>query len=338
MRLASAIMRLLVNRVDTFAVQLAEGGYMRVQSPLTIEVLERHLSGELTVGAYLLDPQSNTKTLVFDVDPEWVHNPQDVALSIYGEACRRLHPDGVILEASRWPDPSYHIWVCFDPIPASAARWIGGRILEFSGSPGRVEVFPKQDRIGPDGVGSLVKLPLGLHRVAGKWSVILDQNLNPLPSAHILTIRPLRIPEDELRRISSSGGRPGPEEPIRAGRIRPCIREALKRSLTGAKGHLMRVAVASEYISRGVRDEERLVKLFRSQENFSEEKTRRYIQDLLKRDYHFSCTKIEELGFCLGDLCPLTSKFITPTVQIAGSRLEIPLTAIKVEARAIKLG
>jgi hypothetical protein len=68
----------------------------------------------------------------------------------------------------------YHFWFLFSrPVPAAAAR----RLL--TGLAGAVsadlsafslEVFPKQDRLSGKGLGNLVKLPLGVHRMSGRRS------------------------------------------------------------------------------------------------------------------------------------------------------------------------
>jgi hypothetical protein len=335
-RIASAVERLFVSRRDAYAVQLPEGGYIRVDSPLTREVILRHLSGELTVGSYTTAPGDLVKNIVFDIDPEHVPSPGSVAQALAEEASRRLSPEGVILEASRWPDPSYHVWVCFEPmIPAAVARWIGRRIVKFSGAPPDVEVFPKQDSIG-SGWGNLVKLPLGLHRREGKWSTLLNRGLNPAPPDALLCIRPLSVPRDEVDRVlrevarrpiprGATGGTAGRE-------IRPCIKRALRLPLTGSRGHLMRLAVVAEYASKGA-GEDAIVRLFSHQENYDEGKTRYYVRHALSRGYSpFTCTSIEELGYCLGGECPLLKTFLrhqTMDVEVGGERIPMRITSFR---------
>lgn len=68
----------------------------------------------------------------------------------------------------------YHFWFLFSrPVPAAAARRllnglagaVSGDLTAFS-----LEVFPKQDRLSGKGLGNLVKLPLGVHRMSGRRS------------------------------------------------------------------------------------------------------------------------------------------------------------------------
>jgi len=155
-KLLDVLERLFINRWDTYATQKEDGQYVRVDEPLT-KVLRRHIAGEITVGAYQINPGNNmVKWLVFDVDPEHVGDPKQVASSLLRECASRFHELAVLLEASRHPDPSFHIWVFFEPeIPAKAARWLGRKILENIGIV--VELFPKQDTVN---LGDLARAPL----------------------------------------------------------------------------------------------------------------------------------------------------------------------------------
>ena len=177
---------LFVNRTDCYCIQLKQG-YSKVAEPLTDEILLKHLSGEITVGSYQLDSCSYVKWLCFDFDPEKLPDPKEAAKQVLavllekekgedGIERPRVWPNCVILEASRYPDPSYHIWVLFlIPVKAKVARWLGLRVLEMANlNPKQMEVFPKQNELTPEKpYGNFVKLPLGKHQVEGKWSRIL---------------------------------------------------------------------------------------------------------------------------------------------------------------------
>ena len=111
------------------------------------------------------------------------------------------------MEASRYPDPSYHIWVLFEePVKAKVARWLGLCILEMSGlSPKLVEVFPKQEEVTPERpFGNFVKLPLGKHQVEGKWSRMLDlETFEPLPSEELENKHGLSFSERDLEKLEN---------------------------------------------------------------------------------------------------------------------------------------
>jgi len=86
---------------------------------------------------------------------------------------------------------------------------------------------------------------------------------------------------------------------FKTGKVRPCIQEALKQPLENKAGHLMRLAIAVEFLNKGY-SVDQVVDLFRDQRDFSERKTRYYVEDALKKGYKpFRCSTIWDLGFCL---------------------------------------
>jgi len=205
--LAGNFQRIFINRTDVYAVQLDSGGYVKVRQPLTAEVLRCHLAGETTIGAYQLNQEGKVKWLCFDIDPEHVKTARETAEKILESCLGRFHEKAVLLEASRYPDPSYHIWVFFDPeFPAKGARWIGYRVLELSGlSPREVEVFPKQVELTEElPYGNLIKLPLGLHKVAKRWSRFLDfYSFEPLPNEVIRDVLGIGFSDRDTEGIMS---------------------------------------------------------------------------------------------------------------------------------------
>jgi hypothetical protein len=84
---------------------------------------------------------------------------------------------------------------------------------------------------------------------------------------------------------------------------RPCIDAALSADLCGVAGHSMRIAVAAEFLNRGF-SAKQTADLFKSQNDYSSEKSLYYVQDLLARGYRpFKCATIRKLDFCLQN-CP----------------------------------
>jgi hypothetical protein len=156
------------------------------------------------------------KSLCFDLDPEKLQNPGEAASKILDVCFRereendevrrpRIWSHCIILEASRYPDPSYHIWILFlFPLKAKIARWLGMRILELAGlNPKYIEMFPKQEEITPERpYGNFVKLPFGFHQAAGKWSRLLDFNtFQPLPLARLEEKHGLSFSESDLEKL-----------------------------------------------------------------------------------------------------------------------------------------
>ena len=165
------------------------------------------MTGEITLGVYQLNADSKVKWVCFDIDPERVKEPKETTGRISQACLERFSYRAVLLEASRYPDPSYHIWVFFDPeFPARGARWIGCRVLELSGlSPREVEVFPKQGELTEElPYGNLLKLPLGLHKVAKKWSRFLDfYSFESLPNEVIQDVSGIGFSDRDTEGIMS---------------------------------------------------------------------------------------------------------------------------------------
>jgi len=94
----------------------------------------------------------------------------------------------------------------------------------------------------------------------------------------------------------------------KTGKVRPCIQEALKRHLEDKEGHLMRLAIAVEFLNKGY-SVNRVVDLFRAQGDFDPSRTRYYVEDAKRKGYKpFRCSTIKKLGFCLGVSCSIYKK------------------------------
>lgn len=207
-----AFLRLFVNRQDVYAAQQNKG-YLKVEQSLTTKIIHDHLQGKITIGVYQLDGNNNVKWLCFDLDPGMLEDTKETAHAIIRECVLkpdpktpRFYKKAVLLEASRCPDASYHIWVFFEPflVPAKVARWLGLKILEHANiNPKLVEVFPKQTELTKDRpYGNLVKLPLGLHRKAKRWSRFLDlQSFEPLSTSCVFNVQGVSFLESELAMI-----------------------------------------------------------------------------------------------------------------------------------------
>jgi CHC2 zinc finger len=163
---------LFVRCWSQYAVQQRDGSYWRVREPLTLSLLAAHLAGRFTLGTYLLDEQHQCSFAVFDADSG------DGLEQLVGLAME-LALSGIptLLEASR---RGGHLWVHLaEPTPARAVRaWL----LPAAQSLG-VELYPKQDTLGPDGACSLIRLPLGIHRQARGWFpfVVVNEDGDVVP-------------------------------------------------------------------------------------------------------------------------------------------------------------
>ncbi|MGH9511354.1 MAG: TOTE conflict system archaeo-eukaryotic primase domain-containing protein [Terriglobales bacterium] len=133
---------------------------------LSIEMLCEHLDGQITVGLYALNPKTQrSKWVAIDADYE---NALDDLLKLQWE----LRHDGVeaALEKSR---RGAHLWIfAAKPLLArecrtyiyNLARRLRVPVKGGAGLAEGIEVFPRQDQLGPDEFGNAIRAPLGVHR------------------------------------------------------------------------------------------------------------------------------------------------------------------------------
>ena len=215
------------NRFDVYSKQFwtrERYWYEPIWQPVTLDVINAHLQGDITLAFYALSAESTCKWLTFDFDDDRC-NRQKLAIALAS------HGWQVVLEGKR-PGREGHLWLFFDePVPALHLRRFAHVFLKSVGiSDKGIEVFPKKHVL--DKVGSAVRGPLGIHRKPGAgdrgWfdglpndiAVQLEWFANqPLNSS----IRLLQM-ADELRRrslllVQPKQKRSGPSSMAGEGRI-----------------------------------------------------------------------------------------------------------------------
>lgn len=156
---------LFVHCWDSYAVQQADGSYRRSYQRLSWSRLADHLMGRYTLGTYVLDAEGRCSFTVFDADSE---DGLERLVQLSGELATRGIPS--VVEASR---RGGHLWVFLDcPTQAHVVRaWLVPYAVAYG-----MELYPKQDRVRFGGVGSLVRLPLGVHRQSGGWYPFVEMS------------------------------------------------------------------------------------------------------------------------------------------------------------------
>ena len=181
------IRRLFINREDTYVIQQDNGTYIRISKPLTDEIIQKHLDGEITIGVYQHDLESKIKWICFDFDED-----KSQALELFGYLkSHEKYQNACLLEDTG--GRGAHVWIFFEPkIPAGVGRYLAYEIIDKIGV--QCEVFPKQDKISPKGFGNQVRLPLGIHRKYGRRSILLEP-----PTLD--EIVPVKIPPEVINEI-----------------------------------------------------------------------------------------------------------------------------------------
>jgi hypothetical protein len=150
--------------------------YSPVEQPLTVELIQDHINGIVTLGSYhLLKGSETVKWLGFDVDAK-----DDIPASrdIVTKLTRVLSSVPYCVEFSG--GKGYHVLIFLkEPMEASKAKKVVDWIREKEGfavsGAVHVECFPKQTSL-PKGhpKGNLLKIPLGLHPRTHERSRFVD--------------------------------------------------------------------------------------------------------------------------------------------------------------------
>lgn len=176
--LIEAFQTKFINRFDVYPIQKADGGYAAIKQPLTPEVIVGHLRGTHTIGTYALSLEDMGKFLVIDADTEPVWEQvlamavalEEKAIPVWRELSRR----------------GGHLWLFLPSLPGLLIRRFAVQLLtehelhppQLNQKP--IEIYPRQVQLVQNGLGSLVRLPLGVHRMSGKVYPFVDHDGHPL--------------------------------------------------------------------------------------------------------------------------------------------------------------
>lgn len=148
--------------------------YTPIRQPLTEEILQQHLEGKITLGAYQLNAENMVNFVAWDVD-----SLDRVTARSYAEKIiQQLQDLPYAVEESG--GKGYHILIFLtEPMPAQRAKQIVEFVRDTAGIPktgsSHVETFPKQSKLTKTApMGSLLKIPLGMHPKTHNWSRFID--------------------------------------------------------------------------------------------------------------------------------------------------------------------
>lgn len=153
----------------------------RKLSPLSDNVIRRHLDGAITIGVYPMLQDETCHFLAIDFDKQaWQDD-----VKAFMKTCKR-YSIPASLERSRSGEGG-HVWIFFsDPVVALLARQLGSFLItETMSSRHELDMksydrlFPNQDTMPKGGFGNLIALPLQKIPIVKGNSIFLDQNLCP---------------------------------------------------------------------------------------------------------------------------------------------------------------
>lgn len=218
-----------IHRRDCYPLQLQDGRYATIEKPLTYPLLLDHLRGKVTLGAYALDENSLAHWVCFDADED------EKWRQIKEMACNlsKGHITG-FLEPSR---RGGHFWLFSPEIMGFTARQFAKQLLTEHDIK-NVEIYPKQNQL-VTGVGSFVRLPLGIHRKTGKRYSFVTLDGEPLaPTIReqmAILASPTRVPQtfidETIARIPPPEPKPLPQPKYSPDKGLP-LSEQIKQSIS----------------------------------------------------------------------------------------------------------
>ncbi|NQV36810.1 MAG: hypothetical protein HQ509_02255 [Candidatus Marinimicrobia bacterium] len=195
--LAKTLKQLIVVRTDVHARQLNNGRYLKVDKPLSLELIQDHLKGSATIGSYPFHKEgSKVKWFCFDLDinknvstelsqEKGLSNNQifEIYKNLLIEQSRliqdRAKHYGIRLIPEFSGSKGIHLWGFGDGfIEASKIRIVMKGILrdvDLLSEDLHIDLFPMQDSVG-DKLGNFVKLPCGIHKKTGHRCSFLRDN------------------------------------------------------------------------------------------------------------------------------------------------------------------
>ncbi len=192
--------------------------YRAKSGKITDEELMGHLLGNHTLGLYLLDKDKVACTcLDLDIEKQimdtFFHNDaarfclyEDSIMNHTRQIQKLLQEIGLEALMERSGYKGYHLWLFFEKfVPASWAIALWKQVLAQVGkSPQGIqrEIFPREPQAIED-LGSLIKIPLGLHPGSGLRSIFLDHTGDAISNPQGLLQNAQRISSDQLNNLIS---------------------------------------------------------------------------------------------------------------------------------------
>ena len=170
-------------------------GYAPVYHPLSADPVRQHLLGNETIGSYFLRADNTVTYFAIDIDiskearlktgagsepdDKWLELTHLEAVSFI-RVCKQL---GVSCYVEDSGHKGRHLWFFLaEPIPARDAISFAKQLITVKGQtpPGlTLEIFPKEPGVSAQALGSMVKLPLGIHKLTGRRCLFLKSDGEP---------------------------------------------------------------------------------------------------------------------------------------------------------------
>ena len=180
---AEALWRWFMGKERAFTLQQEDGSYLKVERPVTLADLEKHVAGKQTVGIYTVTEEHLVAHGAIDIDSKTAQAKERILFFMGWLRHVGLTP---LLEASG--NKGYHVWLLWkNKLPAGLTmRLLRECVAQAEEEIGRpdygVEVFPKQ--ASGLGYGSCIKLPWCIHRKTGRRTTFINEEFNAELAEH----------------------------------------------------------------------------------------------------------------------------------------------------------
>lgn len=192
-----------------------EAGYSPVHEHLSPQVVKNHLLGNHTIGIYQLRLNDTVNWGAIDVDISkkyWADKTGDGArweelLNHTFKAAQKIRQSLMDLKIPAYLEYSgfkgYHLWFFLKtPLPAYPVKIFLNYLVQQSKiSPDEryhLEIYPKQTQVKKEGLGNLIKLPLGIHRRSNDWSFFFDPTGQPLTDRLAIIQQIKKVDKDQF--------------------------------------------------------------------------------------------------------------------------------------------
>jgi hypothetical protein len=253
---ANVLESVFIGRPDAFALQKRDGKYSTIRQPITRVTLERHILGVITCGTYVLNAEQQTRYGIYDFD-DLSQTTRETIIWL----CKWYEHWDLQVAVEFSGRKGFHAWLVLkNYVSANKLLLLMEAALNAfeleTGIKPQVEVFPKQ-AIASD-LGSLIKVPWGIHQVSGKRSLFLDSDFKPLTDLGLSLIIDLKsineafidevLAEQPQRNISPSSAYPD-------GKYREDIVKKFTEKLSVGRRRPTLVSIAGYLKAHGIPEE-----------------------------------------------------------------------------------
>ena len=292
--------------------------YLPIKKNLDEEQILNHIRGDETLAIYCSRIDNTVMFLVIDVDisrSAWLQSSdnEEKRKSLI-EKCN-LVTEKLLLSCKKVNIPAYmestggkgkHLWIFFaEPVESKKARELARNVIRgIGGHPSDIslEIFPKQDFVSKEALGSLIRLPMGINKKTSSRSVFIDEKGAP----YINQTELLNKIRKFSRKSLNEGLKSVPEIYLSATKeVSNEVQKVIERC------NVIKFLVSKAKESGDLRHTERLVLLYTLGHlgesgksflhrvmsnclNYNYNYTQRWINRLRKNQYPISCPKIRD--------------------------------------------